>query len=151
MADKQPSLSELFQDTPNDPELRFRTLVLAHMMAVDARLGKIEAALATNTASPAKRGRGRPKDPYVDVLVDVLADLDTAWVKATESGVAKVLKAYPDLDPGIIEWVLSAYLQGSDAEQAVALRALAEARYRDERKSVNPKAALRKAVQRHPR
>jgi hypothetical protein len=141
-----------------DTDQRFRILMLAHAMSVDARLTRIEAGLAELRLTTAeavikdeiaglpedKDKGGRPRDDYLDFL----AALNTAQIEAAKLAKQEVLKGCPDIPPEHVERVLLAFLGAFYDVQTTGVRAHAEERYRTERGSTNPKAALSKALQR---
>lgn len=137
-----------------DTEQQFRILMLAHAMSATSRLTRIEAGLAELrlTAAEAaiaglpedKSKGGRPRDDYPDFL----AALNAAQVEAAERATREALKGCPDIPPEHVERILLAFLGAFYDVQTTGVRARAEARYRTERGSTNPKATLAKALQR---
>jgi hypothetical protein len=139
-----------------DIDRRFRVVMLAHAMSVDARLTSIETTLALlrlATVDDALRDAiaelpddkekgGRPRDTYADFL----GDLYPAQFEATKRATEKVIKDCPDIPPEHVKRILVSFMGTFYDEETADLRARAEARYRTRRGSGNPKAALRKAL-----
>lgn len=141
--ESETSLGSLFDGKGNPADdQQFRVLTLAHAMSVNARLTTIEAALV-EFLKPKNKG-GRLRDAYADVF----ADIQEGQLHAAELAKAEVLETCADIPGDHVERVLRAFLGSFYDLQRPVLRARAEARYRNQRASANPKAALDKAVQR---
>jgi hypothetical protein len=142
-------LSDFLLGGQSDNDQRW-TLLVAFMMSIDARLRTVEAAIAGQPKGGKSKG-GRPKgttDPFADALGALLTNLDTSWAEDVAAGIAEVREACPDVDVKTVKRLLSAYLEGRDAEQAARARVLAEEHYRVVRGSARPKDTMRKGLQR---